>query len=113
MVSNGIMESHAETIAMVMVPGSAELSELAASVAASLVSVPAAAGAAVVAVCDAELPQPASADATNNTDTAFFKRLLFFMFFLLFVRCPLREGIKLYSVKSSSWYQEHHGCRHQ
>ena len=52
MVSNGIMESHAETIAMVMVPGSAELSELAASVAASLVSVPAAAGAAVVAVCD-------------------------------------------------------------
>ena len=38
------MESHAETIAMVMVPGSAELSELAASVAASLVSVPAAAG---------------------------------------------------------------------
>ena len=64
MVSNGIMESHAETIAMVMVPGSAELSELAASVAASLVSVPAAAGAAVVAVCDAELPQPASADVT-------------------------------------------------
>ena len=84
------MESHAETIAIVMVPDSAVFPVLPASVAAALVSVPDAAGAAVVAVRVAELPQPASADATNNTDTAFFKRLLFF---LLCVQCPLEVSL--------------------
>ena len=56
--------------------------------------------------------EPASAE-TRTSDNTFLN----FMFFLLFVRCPLREGIKLYSVKSSSlhewiYHQDRDNCNH-